>query len=255
MVKNYGLIIYLAGLVLLILFVSAENLTEIEEITNETSNYSQSLIITEIMYNPLGSDSGREWVEIYNKGEEDVNLTEVKFYEAGVKHGLKLANGSYLLDVGGFAVIADKPEKFLEDYPDYEMDLFDSSFSLKNSGEFLALYNQNILLDEVNYSSEWGNKEGYSLELISLEENTNQSGNWRNSLVEGGTPGRANSQPCLEEWEIQFTNCSADNNSVNNTKIKYYLDQNDCGTATDLPEDNGTMLRCENCVPDFVNTS
>ena len=35
---------------------------------------SAQVVINEVMYNPQGSDSGREWVELYNQGSSDVTL-------------------------------------------------------------------------------------------------------------------------------------------------------------------------------------
>ena len=36
---------------------------------------SETIRINEIMYDPLGSDSGREWVEIYNRANYAINIT------------------------------------------------------------------------------------------------------------------------------------------------------------------------------------
>jgi len=48
---------------------------------------ASSLQITEVMYNPAGNDTGREWVELYNSGSAAVTLT------AGT-NGWKLNDGS-----------------------------------------------------------------------------------------------------------------------------------------------------------------
>ena len=59
--------------------------------------YSQSVIasvtINEIMYDPDGSDTNREWVELYNDGGSSVDLSAWKFVEAGVNHGLTNFSG------------------------------------------------------------------------------------------------------------------------------------------------------------------
>ena len=50
---------------------------EEEEITVEdrqTYDYSDDIIISEILPNPLGSDTEAEWIELFNKGNQDVNL-------------------------------------------------------------------------------------------------------------------------------------------------------------------------------------
>ncbi len=94
---------------------------------------------TEVMYDPAGTDAGREWVEIHNTANESVDVSVLKLLEEGVNHGLKAAVGSGVLGAGQYAVIADDPAKFSADWPGYVGAVFDSSFSLKNSGEPLVL--------------------------------------------------------------------------------------------------------------------
>ena len=55
-----------------------------------------AIIINEIMYDASGSDAGKEWIELYNNGEE-INLTGWKFYEGGTNHGLSLKQGDLML--------------------------------------------------------------------------------------------------------------------------------------------------------------
>lgn len=112
-----------------------------------------NVVINEIMYNPSGSDNNREWVEIYNSGNVSVNLTGWKFYEADTNHGLILKNGSMVLGVGDYGIIADDWEAFLSDYPDFTKTLFDSSYSLSNSGEGIAMKNSTgDVVENVTYS-------------------------------------------------------------------------------------------------------
>ena len=99
---------------------------------------SAQVVITEIMYDLDGSDSGREWVEVQNTSSESVTLTDWKFFEGDTNHGITETNGATLAP-GAYAVIADKPEKFKVDWSGFSGLLFDSSFSLKNTGETLVL--------------------------------------------------------------------------------------------------------------------
>ncbi|MCK5059877.1 MAG: lamin tail domain-containing protein [Candidatus Pacebacteria bacterium] len=138
---------------------------------------SAALVINEIMYDLPGSDSGREWVEIVNTGNESIDLSEWRFFEGGVNHLLKIIQGSSVISPEDYVIIADNPEKFKEDWPFYSKALFNSSFSLKNTGEPISLRNSD-LIDEssVTYTNEWGgNGDGNSLQLI--------NGEW-----EGGSP-------------------------------------------------------------------
>ena len=57
---------------------------------------------------------------------------------------------------------------------------------------------------------------------------------------------------CLEDWNVQYGECLA-----NDTKLKYYIDANICGTTANIPEDNGSYISCDYCSPSWtaVNTS
>ncbi|TSC87173.1 MAG: S-layer-like protein array protein [Parcubacteria group bacterium Gr01-1014_8] len=120
---------------------------------------SAQVVITELMYDlSEGSDTGREWIEVWNSGTEPIELTNWKLLEANTNHGIN-AVGTETLAPGEYAVIADNPAKFKNDWPSFSGILFDSSFSLNNAGEQLILRCCGKELsdkDSVTYSSEWG---------------------------------------------------------------------------------------------------
>lgn len=113
--------------------------------------------ITEIMYDVSGTDSGREWIEITNTGSAPVDVTGYKLFEANTNHALSLVQGSGTLAAGASAVIADDDAKFKVDWPAYSGMLFDSSFSLSNTGEALAIKDSALtVLDTISYDSSGG---------------------------------------------------------------------------------------------------
>lgn len=136
---------------------------------------------TEIMYDVSGSDTGREWMEIM--ADTATDLSDWKFFEANTNHALTIVKGAALLPAGGFAVIADNTEKFLLDFPAFAGTLFDSSFSLSNTGETISLRNANLAdIDTVSYTSEQGAVgDGNSLQKI--------NGQW---VAASTTPGYGN---------------------------------------------------------------
>jgi len=127
---------------------------------------SAQIQITEIMYDIEGSDSGREWIEIYNGGD-DVDLSGWKLYENNTNHAL-VPQDSAVISAGGYAIIADNVTKFLADWPDFSGILFDSSFSLSNTGETVSIRNQDLVdEDTASYTSDMGAKgDGNSLQKI-----------------------------------------------------------------------------------------
>jgi len=213
------------------------------------------VIISEIMYDPEGTDGDHEWIEIY--ADEPTNLTGWKFFESNSGHKLTLINGSW--EVNGYAIIADNSNNFLTDYPEFNGTLFDSSWQIFiDSGEYLALKNSSgIIVNEVNYSSDWGDSEGFSLEVINLSEPNNISINWQQSITAGGTPGYDNNTidvdndtietNCTENWTLVYTDCL-----INDSQLIIYEDLNNCSTIITLPEDNGTYTSCDNCTPNLI---
>ncbi|MEW6063163.1 MAG: lamin tail domain-containing protein [Nanoarchaeota archaeon] len=113
------------------------------------------VLFNEIMYNPFGSDTGREWIELYNNGE-CVNLTNWKLYEAGVNHGLTLINGSFIICEDEYLIIADDANAFLEEYTNFNGILIDSTFSLSNNNESITLKNSTSIVDNITYFSSLG---------------------------------------------------------------------------------------------------
>jgi len=153
---------------------------------------SANVVINEIMYDlEEGSDTGREWVEIFNNSEGPFDLTDWRFFEGGVNHKLTLNQGNVILSPDEYAIIADNSDKFLIDNPDYSGTLFDSAFSFKNDGESIVLKDNNLtVIDEVTYSSSWGaGGNGRSLQRKDANKNSNDPTNWGTG---NPTPGTIN---------------------------------------------------------------
>jgi len=138
------------------------------------------VIITEVMYDIDGADTGREWIEVKNTSSDSVDLSVWKLFEANTNHKINAVSGA-ILNSGGFAIIADNTGKFLIDNPNFTGLLFDSAFSLSNTGENLILRDEFLVdIDSVSYDSGMGaGGDGNSLQK-------NLSGKWVASIP---TPG------------------------------------------------------------------
>ena len=115
-----------------------------------------AVIFTEIMYDLPGTDSGREWVEVTNTGSGSIDVSGYTFFEANSNHALVLVSGTGVLGPGTSAIIANDPTKFKIDWPNYSGPLFDSSFSLSNEGEPLALKDGATIMDSISYDPSAG---------------------------------------------------------------------------------------------------
>lgn len=137
--------------------------------------------ITEVMYDLSGSDSGREWIEVQNTGSATLDISDWKFFENNTNHGITLVSGG-AIPPGGYAVIADNSAKFLADWPSFSGVLYDSAFSLSQSGELLIVRDAALAdIDTLTYDVSLGAAgDGMSL----------QKGN---SAWSAGTPTPGNS--------------------------------------------------------------
>jgi len=132
---------------------------------------ASDISITEIMYDAEGSDSGREWIEIYNDSGADIDLSKYKLLEGNSSHNIVPIDGAGILENKSFAIITEKPETFSLKYSSvFKKSIYDASFSLTNStGEYLGLKDQdgNILF-EITYNTDIGaNGDGKSLQYFS----------------------------------------------------------------------------------------
>lgn len=118
------------------------------------------IIIHEIMYDSEGTDAGHEWVEIYNSGTIEVDISGFKLRENDVDHKLTFGDGVVtMLPAQGYALIADKADVVLQDYPDLQGKVIDSVFSLNNEGETVSLITPaGLIEDTATYSVTMGAK-------------------------------------------------------------------------------------------------
>lgn len=95
------------------------------------------VIINEIAAYPT---STHEWLEIWNKGPDAVDITDWKFWESNTSHGLSVSTTDAVLSPDEYAVICQDSGQFLLDNPGFPGSIFDSSWSsLSESGEEIGL--------------------------------------------------------------------------------------------------------------------
>lgn len=182
---------------------------------------NDSIVISEIMYHPYHPVSGsedlkQEWIELFNRGTQPVDLTGWRFSD-----GVDFVFSKVTLGVGQYLVVAADANTFTAHHPGVTNVVGGWIGSLSNSGERLQLADPTgAVVDTVPYADQgdWGTRElgpaevdnggrphrgwdwtspcdgaGKSLELINPALPNEFGGNWAPSLVDGGTPGQANS--------------------------------------------------------------
>lgn len=169
------------------------------------------VIISEIMYHPLGEDDREEFVELLNHSDEAVSM---KGWSLGP--GVRFEFPDVMVRAGGRVVVAADLGVFSKRYPEAELVVGNWAGRLSNGGERLELRDaRGVLRSWVEYSDDgdWAERilgaidhghrgwewftladgGGRSLELINPALDNRVGANWAPSRVEGGTPGRVNS--------------------------------------------------------------
>ncbi len=197
---------------------------------------SASFEITEVMYDLDGTDTGREWVEVYNNGSESTDFSKWYFFSDNTKHSLVPQSESNI-PAGGYAVITQDASKFRADWPNYSGLLFDSSWTgLSNDGETIALKDPDLnIVSEISFtSSQGGAGDGNSLQKINSSwvgaiptpgmQNQSSGGGSGGSGSGGGSPSPNIEQKPIAKKEIEVpqitTNILAKNTAFAGLPLK-----------------------------------
>lgn len=148
---------------------------------------------TDIVINEIGAypTSTHEWIEIWNKGSDAVDLTSWKFWEGETNHGLQnTSTTDSVVASGEYAVICQDATQFFLDYPAFNGSVFDSAWgSLSTSSEEIGLkYDNDNFVEKFSYIS----TTNYSLERKNPFLADYTIDNWQGH-INGNTVGAVNS--------------------------------------------------------------
>jgi hypothetical protein len=137
-----------------------------------TAHASGGLLITEIMYDVPGANTGREWVEVMNGSTSPIDLgaKTIRLGDISGSHLIKEyqngGNSGTIIQPQEVAVIAQNPDAFLVDWPAYSGLLLKSSFSLPaNSTGMVSIMDSGTVLSKVTYTPTQGaHNDGNSLQ-------------------------------------------------------------------------------------------
>jgi hypothetical protein len=186
---------------------------------NRLDPVENRLVLTEILFNPIGSEPGNEWIEIFNRSKVGIDLHGYKIGDSETRNDLEgmyeFPEGSHI-SPGKPMVIANQSVLFFVQfgfYPDFELletdpevpnltkyrDWTGGAINLRNSGDEVLILNQK---DELVDAASWGDssfafepplpktEDGMSLERIPANVDSNNPSDW-SILTEPG-PGKVN---------------------------------------------------------------
>lgn len=195
-----------------------------------TAMSAYSIQFSEILYNPAGSDAGREWIELSNP--ECENLETYKLLENGINHNIRL----YSEGICDYPIICNDCGLFLNEY-NVASQIYESSFTLSNTGEFLAITYNNTIIDFVNYTN-IDAMEGMSITKQNM---------WRSTLPTPGYYSNINDTLNITINQTnQQTNQSSYNETINATLNETNITINETYNITNNHTNNSTNKSTEN---------
>ncbi|KKT88015.1 MAG: hypothetical protein UW89_C0013G0009 [Parcubacteria group bacterium GW2011_GWB1_45_10] len=147
------------------------------------------------MYSPPGQGSDKEWVELYNFGDKEIEIfggvskNSWVFVDSSGAHFLakEPLRGSLIIKPKEFLILANNAEEFLKSHPNFSGNLADTTMSLPDSYGFIQIKNeQGVAVSQALWSQNLGaNANNRTLEFT--------KNIFRESLRDYGSPGEENS--------------------------------------------------------------
>ena len=222
------------------------------------SGYKQrEIVISEIMYAPISGDDNDEYIELYNKGTNPVDLGGWRFLD-GISFVIP---SNTVIAAGGYLVVARNAAQILSNYANLApaQVVGDYGGVLRNSGERVALAMPEIqvslnnqgqpvtntiypVVNEVTYGTSerwgiWANGGGSSLELADPRSDNRLAANWADSdeTAKGqwesftltGSTGRTLGSPTNDQVQIFLLDvgeCQVDNVALTNRATGNFID-------------------------------
>ncbi len=158
-----------------------------------------SLVINEVLYSPSPTNTYSEWIEIYNRSADTLNLMKWKVAdEAAFSSGsLKtLTTSNIRITPGEYIILCEDSVRFKAQYPNVSARKFRPSawIDLGESDMIVIADSLGSIVDSLFYEKSWGGASNKSLERKDANASTTIASNWGTSIaLAGGTPGTVNS--------------------------------------------------------------
>ena len=160
--------------------------------TNNSTIAIGDIVINELMYDPISESDADQYIELYNKGTNTVNLAGWQFTS-----GVTFTFPNVTVAPNGYLVVAENMTNLFAKYSNLNSGNTVGNYSgkLSHNGELVVLArpqtfytNTTILVeeDQVSYGvggrwGEWSSGGGSSLELIDPHSNHRLAANWADS--------------------------------------------------------------------------
>ncbi len=156
-----------------------------------------AVVINEINYNaPNDAESG-DWIELYNAGTDDADLTGWKYSDEDDAHVFTFPDGT-VLKSGAYLVVAQNIADFAAIHPGVSNVVGDADFGLAGGGELVRIFDASgAIADSLTYDDKapWPEEAdggGYTLALADPTCDNYLPECWKASPQMHGSPGAPN---------------------------------------------------------------
>jgi len=178
--------------------LNIETKTDIRVIFDDGDDDGNSIVINEINYNSPDDDNAGDWVEIYNWGRFDIDISGWVFKDDDDEHAFVFPENT-ILNSNEYLVLCKSQSKFNAVHANVNNYIGEFEFGLGSSGDAVRIFDKmGQLVDEVTFGvvmpwPEEPNGGGMTLELRQYFHDNTLAEYWKSSLVNLGTPGVENS--------------------------------------------------------------
>lgn len=164
------------------------------------------IVINEINYHSGEEENPGDWVELFNRKNEIIDLSGWSFSDENDDHVFTFPDG-FEIGPKAYIVISEDIAAFRLVFPDVENVIGDLGFGLNNGGEEIRLFAlEHVLVDAVRFDDEapWPTEAdgfGPTLELLDSDLDNRLAENWKASY-ELGTPGVQNFSNTIEKHSL-----------------------------------------------------
>jgi parallel beta-helix repeat protein len=163
----------------------------------ERESVISQVVINEIMYNSSTDQNNNDWIELYNNGNNNIDLSGWKLSDSDSLHIFEFPINT-ILNSRSFVVVCRNSDEFKNAYPGVGEVIGNFEFGLGEIDKVILRNTNDSLISFVAYSNVFPWADAGSISNHSLELNNPFSVNYRTvdwALSEdGGSPGRHNSK-------------------------------------------------------------
>ncbi len=176
----------------------------------KTHDELQAIVVNEIMYKPSNDKDCRDWFELYNPNNKELNLEGYIFKDDNDSH-IYTFPANTIIPPRGYLVVSENPTEFKKFYYDVSNLVGGFTFGIGTKDQIRIFDSFGELIDSVAFKNSlpWplgAEGTGYSIELTNPVLDNNRGENWRIASIFLGTPGKANSTFSSVEKYFRLTN-------------------------------------------------